>query len=86
MDPLALEERSSDESSKTEAWPHRCEKGSTVNSLKDRIHPVKHAKFRDKAQRPSVVSVTTLWTAEIVGELSAQLNLTRETKRKRNHT
>ena len=35
-----------------------------------------------RLKRPSVVSFTTLWTAEVVGEFSAQLNLTEKTKKK----
>ena len=39
-------------------------------------------KFRDKAQRPSDARFTTLSTAEVFGELRAQLNLTEKPKRK----
>ena len=51
----------------------------------EKIHPVWHANFRDKAQRPSDVRFTTLFTAYVFDELSAQLNLTRQPKGTRPH-
>ena len=44
------------------------------------IHPGLRAKFRDKAQRPSDVRFTTLFTADVFDELGAQLNLTEKPK------